>query len=77
MYNFSFKRYFVNGVINEMKVYIITEYSVIDVRRLVAEQYILFPVDELKRKMDKLSKNVFDMCNSIGLHLWNVIFRLF
>lgn len=59
MYSFRFKRCFVNRVINEMKVYIITEYSVIVVRRLVAEQYILFPVDELKRKMGKLSKNAF------------------
>ena len=38
MYSFSVKRYFVNRVINEMKVCIIALCSVIDVRRLVSER---------------------------------------
>jgi len=50
MYNFIFRRYFVNRVINEMKVHIITEYSVIDVMRLVAEQYVFVSSRRTKEK---------------------------
>jgi hypothetical protein len=43
-----------------MKVYIITEHSVIDdVRRLVAEQYIFVSSRRTKEKNGKLSKNVY------------------
>jgi hypothetical protein len=44
---------------NEMKVYIITEHSVIDIRRLVAEEYIFVYSRRTKEKNGKLSKNIY------------------
>jgi hypothetical protein len=50
LYNFSFKRYFVNCVINEMYVCIIALCSVIAVRRLVAERYVFVSSRRTKEK---------------------------